>query len=77
MRRDANAIFELNREIENLQAAQEAQVMSTVDIVAMTTTGAAKNRKSLEKLDAEIMIIEEAAEVLESSITTSLTRNIK
>ena len=51
--------------------------MKTADIIAMTTTGAAKNRAALTKLGAEIMVIEEAAEVLESSITCSLTDKLK
>lgn len=39
----------------------------------MTTTGAAKYKHILNLVQSEILIVEEAAEVLESHITTSLT----
>lgn len=38
----------------------------------MTTTGAAKYKPLLKKVPCKIVIVEEAAEVLESHITTSL-----
>lgn len=39
----------------------------------MTTTGAARLQTSLQALKCQIVIVEEAAEVLESHIVTSLT----
>ena len=42
----------------------------------MTTTGAAKYKKILQKLNSNIMIVEEAAEILESHILTSMTPSI-
>lgn len=39
----------------------------------MTTTGAAKYKHLLTQVKSEIMIVEEAAEVLEAHITTALT----
>lgn len=39
----------------------------------MTTTGAARLQTSLQALKNQIVIVEEAAEVLESHIVTSLT----
>jgi len=41
----------------------------------MTTTGAAKYKKMLRSVNSKIMIVEEAAEILESHITTSLHQN--
>ena len=41
----------------------------------MTTTGAAKYHRMLQSLGSSIVIVEEAAEVLEAHILTSLTRD--
>lgn len=40
----------------------------------MTTTGAAKYRKTLQQLKPRLVIIEEAAEVLEAHTITSLSK---
>ena len=48
-----------------------------MDIVAMTTTGAAKFKSMLNRLRAKIMIVEEAAEVFESHIVTSLNPHLE
>ena len=42
----------------------------------MTTTGAAKYKSMLSKLTSRIMIVEEAAEIIEAHISTSLTPEI-
>lgn len=39
----------------------------------MTTTGAAKYRKALQELRPRVVIVEEAAEVLEAHIVTTLS----
>ena len=76
----------LNKSIENTEIAYEelcksysevldsedAQIISEARIVAMTTTGAAKFRNILKSINPSIIIVEEAAEVLESHIVTSL-----
>ena len=41
----------------------------------MTTTGAAKYKSMLRKLNTKIMIVEEAAEILEAHITTSISHD--
>ena len=41
----------------------------------MTTTGAAKHQTQLQAVSPKIIIVEEAAEVLESHLVTSLTQN--
>ena len=53
---------------EELQALREAVV------IGMTTTGAAKYRAILEHIKPTIVVVEEAAEVLEAHIITSLTK---
>ncbi|KAK4873187.1 hypothetical protein RN001_015216 [Aquatica leii] len=57
------------RDIEDIQTMKEMLV------VGMTTTGAARLQKTLMALRSPIVIVEEAAEVLEAHITVSLTKN--
>ena len=52
---------------ENLFVLQKARV------IGMTTTGAGKHRRILQRIRPRIVLVEEAAEVLESHIVTSLT----
>ena len=49
------------------------RVLCDAHIIGMTTTGAAKYHSILQKLRPKIIIIEEAAEVLESHVITTLT----
>ena len=49
------------------------RILSYAHVIGMTTTGAAKYYDLLQKLRPKIIIIEEAAEVLESHVVTTLT----
>ena len=49
------------------------RILSDAHVIGMTTTGAAKYHDLLQKLRPKIIIIEEAAEVLESHVVTTLT----
>ena len=55
----------------------DSKIIKEKKIIAMTTTGCAKYSTILEKNNFEIVIIEEAAEVLESHIISLLTKNTK
>ena len=55
----------------------DAEEIKKYKIVAMTTTGCAKYSTILEQRNFEIIIIEEAAEVLESHVISLLTKNTK
>jgi len=55
----------------------DAEAIKQYKIVAMTTTGAAKYSTILEQSNFEVIIIEEAAEVLESHVLSLLTKNTK
>jgi hypothetical protein len=48
-----------------------------MDIIAMTTTGAAKYKNILKNVNSKIMVVEEAAEILESHVFTSINNNIE
>ncbi|XP_045029940.1 NFX1-type zinc finger-containing protein 1 isoform X2 [Daphnia magna] len=72
--RDSEIDYEKKiKEYNELKGEALAALCRTADVVGMTTTGAAKNRALLESLKAKIVIVEEAAEVLESHIICSLT----
>ncbi|XP_059164960.1 NFX1-type zinc finger-containing protein 1-like isoform X2 [Physella acuta] len=58
---------EINRE-ETLFILKRAKV------IGMTTTGAAKHRAVIQSLGCRIIVVEEAAEVLESHIVTALNK---
>lgn len=47
------------------------------DIIAMTTTGAAKHHHILKNIHPKIVVIEEAAEVFESHVITSLSPSVQ
>ena len=67
-------IIKLKHELSILY---DSQIIKEKQIVAMTTTGCAKYSTILEQLNFEVIIIEEAAEVLEPHILALLTKNTK
>lgn len=60
-----------------LRDMEDTQIMKRNTVVGMTTTGAARLRSSLQSLKSPIVIVEEAAEVLEAHIVTALTKYCK
>ncbi|KAJ8946029.1 hypothetical protein NQ318_023278 [Aromia moschata] len=74
-RRDhLNNIYQKTYKIySELRDIEDIKIMRKNLVVGMTTTGAARLRASLEALRSPIVIVEEAAEVLESHIVTALT----
>jgi len=69
-----NHLLENKRELENLF---DIKYLKQSRIIGMTTTGCAKYSTFLEQLNFETIIVEEAAEVLESHIASILTQNTK
>ncbi|XP_050096177.1 NFX1-type zinc finger-containing protein 1 [Anopheles aquasalis] len=62
-----------SRRLNELSQVSSLKAIRNVRVIAMTTTFAARNRVLLELLGTPIVIIEEAAEVLEAHIVASLT----
>ena len=63
-------------EIDKKRAAQsdaDMRVLQTADIVGMTTTGAAYYRHILQQVRPKIIIVEEAAEILEAHVVTVMS----
>ncbi|NXV10160.1 ZNFX1 protein, partial [Cettia cetti] len=61
--------------LEEQQLEQDLCILNNASIVGMTTTGAAKYRRILQYIEPQIVIVEEAAEVLEAHTITTLSRN--
>ena len=55
----------------------DAEILRDAAVVGMTTNGAAKYSATLRALRSEVLIVEEAAEVLEASIVASITSSTK
>ena len=49
--------------------------LQQADVIGLTTTGAAKHHPILSKTETKVVIIEEAAEVLEAHVVSSLTQS--
>eukprot|EP00062_Callorhinchus_milii_P005522 gi/632945075/ref/XP_007887854.1/ PREDICTED: NFX1-type zinc finger-containing protein 1-like [Callorhinchus milii] len=62
----------INR-LAELRNQEDMNLLRQAKVVGMTTTGAAKYRRVLHDLRPKIVIVEEAAEVLEAHIVTTLT----
>ena len=60
-----------NKELDTLQ---ECAILEKARVIGMTTTCAAKYRSVLQRICPKIILIEEAAEVLEAHVITSLTK---
>ena len=68
---------EVCKEYTECRQEIDAYVIQEADIVGMTTTGAAKYNHILTRLYPKIIIIEEAAEVFEAHVFTSLTPSVQ
>ncbi|KAG8191754.1 hypothetical protein JTE90_008817 [Oedothorax gibbosus] len=71
--------FELQQELckefeqlKEMRTEEDIYVCKQAHVVGMTTTGASKYRHIVQQLNPKIVIVEEAAEILESHIVTSL-----
>ncbi|KAG1185790.1 hypothetical protein G6F36_006673 [Rhizopus arrhizus] len=68
---------EISKEIRTIMAKFEAKVCRENRVVGMTSTAAAKYHDLLEEMRPRILIVEEAAEMLESHIISALTTSLE
>ena len=68
MGKEREEIYEQQRRMAMIHCLQDA------DIIGLTTTGAAKHNSLLSQVDAKVIIIEEAAEILEAHTVSSLSQ---
>ncbi|CAG4965233.1 unnamed protein product [Parnassius apollo] len=69
------AFVEASAAYEEARMVLDQELLKGVNVIGMTTSGAARLRKLLKSIAPPIVIVEEAAEVLEQHIITSLTRH--
>ena len=73
--RELNEAFNKGAEaLKELRYQEDRSVMQNALIIAMTTTGASRYHKILKDIGPRIVIVEEAAEVFEAHIVSSLTK---
>ncbi|XP_074745721.1 NFX1-type zinc finger-containing protein 1-like isoform X1 [Strix uralensis] len=59
------------------QLQEDLWILRQSRVIGMTTTGAAKYRKLLQRVQPQTVIVEEAAEILEAHVLTCLTASCK
>ncbi|XP_072308696.1 NFX1-type zinc finger-containing protein 1-like [Eucyclogobius newberryi] len=60
--------------LAEVKRQQDCRILREATVIGMTTTGAAKFRRVLQQVRPALVIVEEAAEVLEAHTITSLSR---
>ncbi|XP_066564198.1 NFX1-type zinc finger-containing protein 1 isoform X2 [Amia ocellicauda] len=60
-------------EMGNLKLRENLSILQNAKVIGMTTTGAAKFRRLLQNIKPRTVIVEEAAEILEAHVLTTLT----
>ncbi|CAL8084828.1 unnamed protein product [Orchesella dallaii] len=68
---------EAKHQLKMVKDEIDGDILKNADIIGMTTTGAAKHHFLLECAKPQIVVIEEAAEILEAHVITSLTQDCK
>ncbi|KAK7114307.1 NFX1-type zinc finger-containing protein 1-like [Littorina saxatilis] len=61
-----------SQQLRELKLQEDKNILSKAKVIGMTTTGAARLRRVLKGVACPIIILEEAAEVLESHVVSSL-----
>lgn len=64
-------------ELKQLQDSNDSAILSQTRIIACTTTKAAMCKHLLDDISAGVVLVEEAAEIFEAHILTSLSKNTK
>ncbi|XP_019853691.1 PREDICTED: NFX1-type zinc finger-containing protein 1-like [Amphimedon queenslandica] len=68
---------ERKKKYEDEDDAITLQALKEADVVGMTTTGASMHIKVLQKVRSKIVVVEEAAEVMEGYIVAALTKHVQ
>ena len=77
IRRGEQQYDQLCEDLEAVRFQEEEQVIRRATVVGMTTSGAARYHSMLQRVAPKIVVIEEAAEVMEAHIITSLSKDTK
>ena len=66
---------EIAQKLQELRLQMDRHILENAYIIAMTTTGSSRYHSVLKDIGPRIVIVEEAAEVFESHIVASLSKN--
>ncbi|TKR64940.1 hypothetical protein L596_025410 [Steinernema carpocapsae] len=72
-----NEYNEIIEELQEVKLKADVEYLKSPRVLGMTTTSAARLQEVLKTIKCSVVIVEEAAQVLESHIVTSLTVNTK
>lgn len=61
------------QQLKKITQERDSHALRQADVIGMTTTGAARHFEALQAVKPKVVIVEEAAEVLEAHIVTSLS----
>ncbi|KAI7881845.1 P-loop containing nucleoside triphosphate hydrolase protein [Lichtheimia hyalospora FSU 10163] len=67
----------VSKEIRKLNVTRDVKICRDHRVIGMTSTAAAKYHDLLEGIKPRVMVVEEAAEMLESHIVTALTQSLQ
>ncbi|KAL3914202.1 MAG: hypothetical protein SGILL_006195 [Bacillariaceae sp.] len=76
----ASALSRIDRrksELQELRRMQDTEILSKARIIGCTTTKAAMSKSLLDHLSPGVVLVEEAAEIMEAHIITSLSSKTK
>ena len=69
--------YQVMADYEEAHLEDNIDLLKSFRVIGVTTSGAAKSAKLLTGVKAKVMIVEEAGEVLESHLLTSLTKHVE
>ncbi|XP_033625781.1 NFX1-type zinc finger-containing protein 1-like isoform X2 [Asterias rubens] len=72
---DTQMYDERTRAITEIDNDDVCQLLKRVKVIGMTTTGAAKKQSILQRVGARIVVVEEAAEVMEAHVIAALSQH--
>ena len=75
IQREEQNYVQLCSDLQMVRIEEEEQVLRRATVVGMTTSCAARYHTMLQRIAPKIVVIEEAAEVMEAHIITSLSRD--
>ena len=67
----------LSQQRKEIDREEDYLILKDAKVIGLTTTGAAKHRQLLQRVRPKIIVVEEAAEVLEAHIITTLSSDCK
>lgn len=74
---EVQEFYEDDQQRKSIRSEIDLRCLNEADVIGITTTGLAKNLDILRKLEARVLLCEEAGEVLEAHILTALLPSLE